>query len=130
MFARGLLLIATGTILVFAGAGCGSSKSPPTVVDESYPVRSDWLLVGQIPGDPSRGMEPGYPPSMRLDAIKALKTEPIDSDDRVLKQAVFLNARATEIDVREELGKVLTKWFGTPAKPLVLPIDDELKTTV
>lgn len=130
MFARGLLLVAAGTILAFAAIGCGSSKPQPTVVEDSYPVRSDWLLVGQIPGDPSRGMEPGYPPTMRLDAIKALKTEPTDSDDRVLKQAVFLNARATEPDVREELGKVLTKWFGTPAKPLVLPIDDDLKTTL
>jgi mono/diheme cytochrome c family protein len=129
MFARRLLLVGITAASALAALGCGSPKPIPAV-EETYPVRSDWLLVGQVPGDPSRGMEPGYPPYLRLDAIKAQKTEPTDPDDRVLKQANFLNARAAEGDVREELGKVLTRWFGTPANPVVLPIGDELKSAI
>jgi mono/diheme cytochrome c family protein len=126
MIARGMLLVMIVCVFFLMALGCGSPRPQP-IVEGSYPVRSDWLLVGQVPGDPSRGMEPGYPPYLRLDAIKALKTEPTDADDRVLKQGNFLNARNAELDVREELAKVLNRWFGTPARPIVLPVDDELK---
>ena len=129
MIARGMLLIALAGLVVITAIGCGSTTPRPSI-EEAYPVRSDWLLVGQIPGDPSRGMEPGYPPWLRLDAIKALKNEPIDSDDRILWKAAFLNSRSADEEVRDELARVLTKWFGTPAKPLLLPIDDDLKATL
>ncbi len=126
MIVRGLLLIVFAAAFALAAIGCDSAK-PRRTFDEPYPVRSDWLLIGQIPGDPSRGSEPGYPPYLRLDAIKALKNEPSDNDDRILWKANFLNSRAADDEVRDELAKVLAKWFGTPVKPLVLPINDELK---
>lgn len=128
MFVRIALLFAILPFLFAAGMGCGSPPRPVVAVEETYPVRNDWLLVGQVPGDPSHGLVPGYPPYLRLREIKALKTDPTDPDDRILKQATFFDARTCEPEVRDELSKVLTRWFGTPAKPTVLPLNDDLRS--
>lgn len=112
--------------IVLAALGCGRAKGPtdgpPAVVPVAagYPVRSDLMAVA-IPSDtPPRFPSPGYTP---LQALR-LGTRSPNADFAAqlrpaLGKAILDPQQALTAVQRDDVGRLLDAYFGSPAAPTV-----------
>ncbi|MBX9581262.1 MAG: cytochrome c [Gemmataceae bacterium] len=110
--------------VILVAAGCGRVPAPDerpvaAVAALRYPVRSDLMAVGDL-GAPPGWYSPGYPPLRTArdgdrspDADFAAKLKPL-----VGKAILDPDAGLTPPQ-RDDIGRALDTYFGTPAAPAV-----------
>ncbi len=125
-----LLLLA---LAILTPAGCGRSglpagSAPALSVAIRYPVRADLMAVGDL-GAPPRWFSAGYPP-LRTARLGDRSPDPefaAQLRPKVGKEILDPEAGLTA-GQRDDLGRLLEQYFGTPAAPTVRLITTEEAT--
>jgi mono/diheme cytochrome c family protein len=108
--------------LIALVAGCESALDPYPLT-ETYPVRTDWLVLKIPTAQPTGWFKPGLTPLTLLDReLKAdgygldLPSSPLRPE---IKAKTLLDSRRLTPAQRREFAVELERLFGTPAEPRV-----------
>ena len=117
----GLILLVLVPLTLTGLAGCDSGSKPGVEIPAYYPVRSDWMVAGNLSISEllTSYSDAGYPPILQLNGDLKSLTGPAKLLATQIPTKVVLDTRKLSEPERREFAEILDKLFGTPEKPRV-----------